>query len=121
MPLPVRLSFAVSVALTLALGAVPRSPAADAPVARAVPAQGAVRIDGLLNEPSWALGQWSTGFRNAGSGADNAGDPRPAVVQTRFKVLCDRANLYVGVECDEPKLDGLLARASSHDGPVEVY
>ena len=91
----------------------------SAPTCRAVPVSGSsVRIDGALNEPAWAAAPWQTGFVAASMAADNAGAPKPIAVQTRFKVLYDRSALYVGIECDEPSPDKIVASVTEHDGTV---
>lgn len=84
----------------------------------AVPLQGAITLDGQLNEPGWAAAQWQTNFLSASDAAEAAGAPKPIAVQTRFKVLYDQAAVYVGVECDEPLIDQLKARYSEHDDMV---
>lgn len=93
--------------------------AAATPVARAVAVQGSLQIDGRLDEPDWATTDWQTGFVSASAAADAAGAPRPAAVQTRFKVLFDSLAVYLGVECDEPLIEQLAGRYRGHD--QEVY
>jgi len=85
---------------------------------QAVPREGDVTIDGVLDEAAWERAPWQTGFRSASAAAENAGEPRPAAVQTRFKVLWDAAALFVAVECDEPQLEALKARYAAHDSDV---
>ena len=77
---------------------------------------GAVKLDGVCDEPAWAAAPWQTGFLSASSAAEGA--PRPVAVQTRFKVLYDDDALYVAVECDEPNPDKLVARYTEHDQDV---
>jgi hypothetical protein len=86
---------------------------ADAPVLRL---QGAVRIDGLLDEPGWAAAAWQSDFVRAdasGEGAFQRAEP-----QTRFKTLFDDEALYVAIVCDEPNPAGRIARYSEHDRDV---
>ncbi|MCC7261834.1 MAG: carbohydrate-binding family 9-like protein [Candidatus Latescibacteria bacterium] len=100
-------------ALSLAL-----NPAHAAPVARATVAPGKLQIDGRLDETGWSITEWQTGFVSASESAAAAGAPRPAAVQTRFKVLYDSLWVYVGVECDEPLIDQLVGQYHQHDQDV---
>lgn len=88
------------------------------PSCRAIPADEPVVVDGVLDEPLWQAGEWSSGFTSASRGEDNRGAPRPVEVQTRFKVACDAEALYVGIECDEPLIDKVRADITAHDGTV---
>ncbi len=109
------------VALTAVLGICTGALAQDdwpKPTAEAVRLQQELQIDGRLDEPAWAAGQWYGDFTSASTGAENAGAPKPAAVQTRFKVLYDDGAIYVGVECDEPTPEGIRLRATEHDGNV---
>lgn len=88
------------------------------PTASATRAPGPIRIDGRLTEPAWKSWTWNTGFTSAGNSAENRGAPKPATVQTRFKVLYDATGLIVAVECDEPNPAGIRAAITAHDGTV---
>ncbi|MBI3919928.1 MAG: carbohydrate-binding family 9-like protein, partial [Armatimonadetes bacterium] len=90
----------------------------SAPTAGAVSASGAIRLDGVLDEPSWNAPPWQSSFLSASVASENAGQPKPVAVQTRFKVLYDASALYIGVECDEPNIDKLRADVTEHDGMV---
>lgn len=92
------------------------SAALAAPTAPAVRLQGSLQLDGVLDEPGWQAAKWQEGFVSA-SAAEEGANP-PVQVQTRFKVLYDDDALYVGIECDEPKIDQLKARYSEHDQDV---
>jgi hypothetical protein len=92
------------------------SVASAVPTAPAVRRQGEVKVDGVLDEAGWQAAAWQTGFVSASSAVE--GKNPPAAVQTRFKVLFDDDALYVGVECDEPNLDKLVARYTEHDQDV---
>jgi hypothetical protein len=85
----------------------------------AVVRQGEVKIDGRLDEAAWGKGAWQSDFVSASAARDNAGAPRSAAVQTRFKVLYDGAAIYVAAECDEPQIETLKATYTAHDS--EVY
>ena len=92
--------------------------AAAPPRAAAVKAAGAIQVAGVLAAPAWAGAAWCTGFTSASAGGENAGAPRPAAIQTRFKVLFDASALTVGVECDERNPAGIRADVTEHDGTV---
>ncbi|MHB8994979.1 MAG: carbohydrate-binding family 9-like protein [Armatimonadota bacterium] len=77
---------------------------------------GAVKLDGVLDEAGWAAAPWQSNFLSASAAAEGA--PKPVAVQTRFKVLYDDDALYVGVECDEPNPERIGARYKEHDQDV---
>jgi hypothetical protein len=89
-----------------------------APTMKAVLREGEVTLDGTLTEAAWERTPWQTGFLSASAAADNAGQPKPAAVQTRFKVLYDANALYIAAECDEPQIGRLKARYAAHDNDV---
>lgn len=68
-------------------------------------------IDGQLNDAAWSHVSWGGGdFRQL--------DPdkgKPASVQTKFKILYDEKNLYVGIRCLDPKPDKIMKRMSRRD------
>jgi len=68
-------------------------------------ADGALELDGKLDEPAW---------RKADVLPANARieDGGPAAVSTAFRVLFDDAHLHVGVRCDEPHVDRIFDRLS---------
>lgn len=86
---------------------------ASAPATRL---QGAIKLDGVFDEPGWAAAPWQNNFLSASAAAEGA--PKPVAVQTRFKVLYDDNALYVAVECDEPNIDQLKAVYKEHDQDV---
>jgi hypothetical protein len=70
------------------------------------------KIDGLLNDAAWAQVEWGgDGFRQRfpDKGA-------PASVNTRFKILYDDKNLYVGIRCFDPEPSKIVRRMSRRDG-----
>ncbi len=73
----------------------------------AVRRQGAIVLDGVLDEPDWRGGERVTGFRRS--------DGQPAKAQTVVNLLYDEDALYLGVELDEPQLDKVTARAEGRD------
>ena len=66
-------------------------------------------IDGKLDDPAW-------------KGAVRAGDftvtERAAAAPTLVRLLHDDTHLYLGVECREPYMEGLVARHDGHDSAV---
>lgn len=57
-------------------------------------ADGAITIDGKLDDPAW--GNAETVFLSPVKDAD------PAEVRTRVKMLCDKDNYYFAFDCEEP-------------------
>jgi len=92
--------------------------AAELPVAMAVRAAGPVQLDGVLEDPAWESAPWFGDFTSASAGDENAGEPKRAEVQTRFKVLYDDQALYVAVQCDEPNPDRIVATTTERDGTI---
>jgi len=102
------------VPIRVALVCLVLSPAvADPPVARSTRTAEPISIDGLLDEPAWAGAAWNGDFQDARPGRQG-----PAAVQTRFAVLHDDDALLVGIVCDEPQPDRIVAQARAHDGLV---
>ncbi|HMN90685.1 MAG TPA: carbohydrate binding family 9 domain-containing protein, partial [Saprospiraceae bacterium] len=69
-------------------------PPAQAPVVRAAPVQGTIKIDGKLDEPAWAAAPAINDFFRV--------EPRQGgnyLYHTEVKLLYDERNLYVGVFC----------------------
>ncbi len=62
-------------------------------VAVSVP-DGAIKIDGILDEPEWKLAEPATDFIQR---LPNTG--KPATERTEVRVLYDQDNIYVGVDC----------------------
>ena len=73
----------------------PASPPIEIPAART---SGPVRVDGLLDEPSWGLANVITGFTQS--------DPeqgRPATHRTHVRILFDDDMLYIAAICEQPR------------------
>lgn len=69
------------------------------------------QIDGSLNDPAWQQVDWGGGdFRQL-----NPDKGKPASVQTKFKILYDDKNLYVGILCLDPEPDKIVRRMSRRD------
>jgi hypothetical protein len=78
-----------------------------------------LRIDGRLDEPSWASAPWTAPF------VDIEGDakPRPRF-RTRAKMLWDDRFFYVAAELEEPHVWATLTKHDSvifHDNDFEVF
>ncbi|NER12714.1 hydrolase [Leptobacterium flavescens] len=68
-------------------------------------------IDGLLNDESWNIVEWDGDF------IENRPDENTAPTQkTRFKILYDNKNLYIGVRCYDTEPDKIVKRLSRRDG-----
>ena len=71
----------------------------------------APRIDGVLNDPAWQAVEWAGGdFRQL-----SPEKGKEATVQTRFKILYDDKNLYVGIQCLDPEPSKIIRRMSRRD------
>lgn len=74
-------------------------------------ASDAPTIDGVLNDDAWQSIQWGgKDFRQL-----NPDKGKPASVQTRFKILYDEKNLYVGIQCLDPEPAKIIRRMSRRD------
>jgi hypothetical protein len=82
-------------------------------------ASGPIRVDGKLNEASWADAPWSEEF------VDIEGDRRPRPrFRTRMKMLWDDENLYIAAQMEEPHVWATLTEHDSvifHDNDFEVF
>jgi hypothetical protein len=70
----------------------------------------AVKVDGLLDDPPWALAEAATGFRQR--------EPRegePATEETEVRVLYDDKTLYVGVRAGDAEPRKVIARVLQRD------
>ncbi|HUT24173.1 MAG TPA: carbohydrate-binding family 9-like protein [Sumerlaeia bacterium] len=82
-------------------------------------ANGPIRVDGELDEPSWETAPWTEEF------VDIEGEegPRPRL-RTRAKMLWDDKRLYVGAKLEEPHVWATLTAENSHvynDNDFEVF
>jgi hypothetical protein len=78
---------------------------------------GLIKIDGLLDEPSWHAVTRSPRFIDILSG-------QPTLYDTRAAVLWDEQNLYVGFWVEEPNVRATLTKYGSHiyeNNDVEVF
>ena len=78
-----------------------------------------LKVDGHLDESSWAAAPWTEPF------VDIEGDSHPQPrFQTRARMLWDDENLYVGAEMEEPDVWSTLTRRDSiifHDNDFEIF
>lgn len=77
-------------------------------------------LDGILDDTAWQSAEIITDFQ-----LNKAGDPADA--QTWVRTLFDKENFYVGVHCEEPNPENLVALATGSipftwgDDDVEVF
>jgi len=70
-------------------------------------------IDGLLDDASWNLVEWGVDF------IENEPDENtPPTFQTKFKIIYDDKNLYVGIKSLDAAPDSIVNRLSRRDGFV---
>ena len=92
-------------------------PALCAAAANGLPTVTATRVsqapvvDGILDEACWGGEPQFTDFVVAGTTGP------PVEVQTRAWMVFDDDHVYFAVECDEPRMDLLLARFTDHGAP----
>ncbi len=68
-------------------------------------------VDGLLNDEAWGLVEW------AGDYVEFQPDENtPPSYQTKFKIVYDSKNLYIGVRCYDAEPDKIVKRLSRRDG-----
>ena len=76
-----------------------------------VTSEEAPAIDGKLDDAAWDRVEWATDF------IENEPDENtPPTFQTRFKILYDSKNLYVGIQCFDKAPDSIINRLSRRDG-----
>jgi hypothetical protein len=107
-----------TIVLLLALGTVAGSALAQnihpttPPVARAVPLQGEIRIDGKLDEPIWQTAPVATDFRQ-----NQPKEGEPATQRTEVRFAFDGAAIYVGARMfDTEGAAGVKTRLVRRDG-----
>ena len=96
-----------------------RFPCPDAEVARytAHRASGVIRIDGRLDEPTWAKAPQSPRFKDIITG-------EPTRYDTRAMVLWDETHLYVAYRIEEPQVRGKFTKRNDpiyYDNDVELF
>ncbi|MFV0337551.1 MAG: sugar-binding protein, partial [Chthoniobacterales bacterium] len=79
--------------------------------------QASIQIDGKLNEDAWKNARVESGFKPLAQWADGAGAPP---IKTSFRWFADKDALYLGIECEDPKMDELQA-TPGRDFTMEVF
>ncbi|MBF0244032.1 MAG: hypothetical protein HQL31_02000 [Planctomycetes bacterium] len=74
------------------------------PVGKAVRATGPIRMDGVLDEPSWAAAPEQGKFQGLRGEKWAEAD-----INTTFRVVYDDEHVFVAVRCDEPRADRIIA------------
>ena len=68
-------------------------------------------IDGILNDESWNVVEWE------GSFIENEPDENTSPTEkTRFKIIYDNKNLYIGIRCFDSSPNKIVKRLSRRDG-----
>lgn len=75
---------------------------------------GRITVDGKLDEPSWQQAQPVTNFIQQDPANGEASSER-----TELRILFDRDNLYIGVECFDSDPAGLLFNQMLRDGSLD--
>lgn len=99
----------------LAAGTVASAGEGGAPDAAAIRAAGPIRLDGVLDEPSWVLARALSGLVQR---EPRQGD-RPTE-ETEVRVLFDADNLYLGVFCRDRTPAAIVATQLARDADLEV-
>ena len=70
-------------------------------------------IDGVMNDAGWNLVEWDSNF------IENEPDENtPPTFQTKFKIVYDDKNLYIGIKSLDNSPDSIINRLSRRDGFV---
>ena len=79
-----------------------------------------IQLDGKLDDAAWAKAAWSDHFEDI-EGSKKTKPP----LATRVKMLHDAAGLYIGVQMEEPHLQGVFTEHDSYifhlDNDFEVF
>ena len=115
-----RIAACVILAASLGAFAVGLCPAAaeagaGGPVARATRTTGAIRLDGVLDEPDWSQGEAITSFTQRYP-AEGAGASLP----TEVHILFDDEHLYIGARLGDDDPDRIVAREMKEDSRLEA-
>ncbi len=85
-------------------------------VAMSIASEKAPVIDGVLDEKSWNRAEWTGDFIEL-----RPDENTPPTYQSKFKILYDAKNLYVGVRCYDPDPSKIEKRLSRRDGFAGDY
>ena len=75
------------------------------------PLAGAIRLDGILDEPGW---QTAGVITNLTQQSPKPGEPTP--FRTEVRILADGANLYFGITCVDPDPARIAVHTMQRDG-----
>lgn len=79
-----------------------------------------IHLDGKLDDAAWAKAAWSDLFEDI----EGSKNPKPPL-GTRVKMLHDASGLYIGVQMEEPHLQGVFTEHDSYifhlDNDFEVF
>lgn len=79
-----------------------------------------IKLDGKLDDAAWAKAPWSELFEDI----EGSKNPKPPLA-TRVKLLHDASGLYIGVQMEEPHLQGVFTEHDSYifhlDNDFEVF
>lgn len=68
-------------------------------------------VDGFLDDRSWDIVEWTGDF------IENRPDENtPPSYQTKFKIVYDEKNLYIGIRCFDAEPNKIVSRLSRRDG-----
>ncbi|MGW9685235.1 DUF5916 domain-containing protein [Flagellimonas sp. 2504JD1-5] len=68
-------------------------------------------VDGLLSDEAWGLVEWAGDYIEF-----QPDENTPPSHQTKFKIVYDSKNLYIGVRCYDSEPDKIVKRLSRRDG-----
>ncbi len=80
-------------------------------VTQALGEMAAPAIDGILEDQAWDMVEWGTDYIEW-----QPDENTPPTEQTKFKILYDSKNLYIGVRCYDAEPDKIVKRLSRRDG-----
>ena len=86
-------------------------PSPEAPVVTAGPVSGAIRLDGILDEPAW---QQAGVIADLTQQAPHPGEPTPFATEVR--ILTDRDNVYFGITSVDPDPSRIAVHTMQRDG-----
>jgi hypothetical protein len=84
------------------------------PSLAAAPLAGAIRLDGVLDEPAWTQAPAITNLTMS--------EPTPGAApagRTVVRVVADRKVLVIGVRCDDPDAAGIVSFTKARDGLLQ--
>lgn len=85
-------------------------------VAMSIESNEVPNVDGILDEDLWILAEWTGDFIEL-----RPDENTPPTYQSKFKILYDAKNLYVGVRCYDPDPSKIEKRLSRRDGFAGDY